>query len=304
MTTRRLRAEPTWRTPRRRPHSDCAAACINGRIVSSRSALIPVDDWGFLYGWGVFETIRLHRRRALFLDRHLERMESTAAALRLPGGVAPDSWRQDVERTIRRSQLSEGAINLYWTLGAPGTIASSRIVCIRPRPRIHRRPLRVWVAPWRVEPTSPGVGVKTMAYFPNMFALSCAWREGYDTAILLNTQDRLADAATSSVFIIEKDRIVTPSLGEGALPGVTRGLVLTLARELGLNPREAPITWRRFLASDGVFLTSTLRSLSLVGQIGDIRCRPTRSALRLLGTLQARYSRLVSAEIRRIPSAF
>jgi branched-subunit amino acid aminotransferase/4-amino-4-deoxychorismate lyase len=137
-----------------------------------------------------------------------------------------------------------------------------------------------------------------------MFALSCAWREGYDTAILLNTQDRLADAATSSVFIIEKDRIVTPSLGEGALPGVTRGLVLTLARELGLNPREAPITWRRFLASDGVFLTSTLRSLSLVGQIGDIRCRPTRSALRLLGTLQARYSRLVSAEIRRIPSAF
>lgn len=243
---------------------------LNGRFISPRSAMVPVDDWAVRYGWGLFETLRISDGCPLFLDRHLARMCRTAPLLALSDN--PDAeikrWRKDVVRAMSRAGRREGVANCYWTRGAaPSGRRQSRIVRIRPMPRYPNRPLRLWVAPWRLEPTYPGTGVKTLAYFPYIFAGISARREGCDEAIILNSSDRIADCAASSIFLLKNNRLATPALDQGTLAGVTRGIVLEIARSLGIPHREARISWKMLAEADEVFVSSSLRGVVAVKEI-------------------------------------
>lgn len=243
---------------------------INGRFRPVRSASIPIDDWATRYGWGLFETIRIHKGCPLFLDRHLDRLCRTAPILELGTDDRATRllWQRDIIRAVERSRMNEGIVNCYWTRGsALARVAQSRIVRTRPRPRYPKGALSLWVAPWRIEPTYPGSGVKTLAYFPYIFAGLAARREGYDEALVLNTSNRIADGAASSIFIVRKGQVLTPSLDQGTLAGVTRSVVLDILKFVGIRHREAPVTWKTLITSDEIFLTSSLRGVVPVRRI-------------------------------------
>jgi branched-subunit amino acid aminotransferase/4-amino-4-deoxychorismate lyase len=243
---------------------------VNGRIRSAERASIPVDDWAVRYGWGLFETIRIHKGCPLFLERHLDRLCRTALILELGEDSADDRmvWRRDIIRGITQSRMSEGIVNCYWTRGSVlARIAPSRIVRIRPRPRYPKGSLSLWVAPWRIEPTYPGSGVKTLAYFPYIFAGLAARREGCDEALVLNTSNRVADGAASSIFVVRNGQVLTPSLDQGTLPGITRSVVLEILDSLRVRHREGPISWKTLVSADEIFLTSSLRGVMSVKRV-------------------------------------
>ncbi len=245
---------------------------LNGRAVSPRSAMIPVDDWGMRYGWGLFETIRIHKGCPLFLERHLARLCGAASLLEVADDAEEQRtrWRLEIRKAVKLSSMNEGILNCYWTRGSLlAQVRPSRVIRVRPRSRYPKGPLKLWLAPWRIEPTYPGTGVKTLAYFPYIFAGLAARREGFDEALVLNTSNRVADGAASSIFLISDGQVLTPRLDQGTLPGITRSVVLDILRELKIPHRETRITWKSLLRADEVFVTSSLRGISCVSQISD-----------------------------------
>lgn len=278
---------------------------INGRVRPVQSASVPIDDWATRYGWGLFETIRIYKGCPLFLERHLERLCRTAPILELgtDDRATRRLWKRDIVRAVERSGMNEGIVNCYWTRGSVlARVAPSRIVRIRPRPRYPKGALSLWVAPWRIEPTYPGSGVKTLAYFPYIFAGLAARREGFDEALVLNTSNRIADGAASSIFIVRKGQVLTPSLDQGTLAGVTRSVVLDILKLMGIRHREAPISWKRLLSSDEVFLTSSLRGVVPVERIST-HWKAKRVDKSITAKLLAGYLSTIASTVRHYKSS-
>ncbi len=272
-------------------------ASINGRIVASSRASISIHDWAVRYGWGAFETIRVSHHRPLFLDRHLSRISTCARILLLDRWDEISWWRREVERVVKRFGQPEAAINLLWTRGEAPAFAGQRIVIIRTVQDHARRNGRIWVAPWRMEPTAPGVGRKTLAFLPNMFAMVAAKAAGCDDAILLNTRGRVVDGAQASVFAIEDGCLLTPALREGALAGITRGLLLEIAQSTGIPVKQLALPLARLEKADGVFLTSVLRGLSVVREIGGVPVGLKPEAHRVVDGLRRAYRKRLTSEI-------
>lgn len=278
---------------------------INGRVRPAETASIPVDDWAVRYGWGLFETIRIHKGCPLFLERHLDRLCGTAPILELGDNPRADRqlWQRDITRAIELSGMTEGIVNCYWTRGSVlARVAASRIVKIRPRPRYPKGPLSLWVAPWRIEPTYPGSGVKTLAYFPYIFAGLAARREGFDEALVLNTSNRVADGAASSIFIVRNGQVVTPSLDQGTLPGITRSIVLELLHSLKIRQRETSITWKSLITADEVFVTSSLRGVVPIARIST-HWKSKRVDKSITSRLLSAYYEYVASHVRHCRSA-
>jgi branched-chain amino acid aminotransferase len=143
----------------------------------------------------------------------------------------------------------------------------------------------------------PGAGAKTLAYLPYTFSSICARAAGSADAVLANHFGRIADGAAASVFLIEKGRLLTPPITEGALPGITRGVVLELAKQLGIQTRAVPLPVRRLHVSEGVFLASALRGLRAVKQVDDHEVPMSIEARRLFGRLREAYLRAVARDL-------
>lgn len=254
----------------------------------------------------MFETIRIHKNCPLFLERHLDRLCRNAPILELGTDDRASRllWQHDIIRAVERSRLNEGIVNCYWTRGsALARVAQSRIVRIRPRPRYPKGALSLWVAPWRIEPTYPGSGVKTLAYFPYIFAGLAARREGYDEAMVLNTSNRVADGAASSIFIVRKGQVLTPSLDQGTLAGVTRSVVLDILKLMGIRHREAQITWKMMLSSDEIFLTSSLRGIVPVKRVST-HWNAKRVDKSISTRLLAEYQSTIADYVRHYKSSY
>lgn len=281
-----------------RDHKGTVTVSMDGRVIRGGRATVSFEDWGFRYGWGAFETIRVSRRRPVFLSRHLDRLSNGARALLLSGKDEESPWWHDaILRALAHVDWDEGVLNLYWTRGEAPLFSGRRIICLRPRLPCRRGEGRIWVAPWRIGPGVPGVGVKTLAYLPYTFTNICARAADFTDAVMVNSHNRIADGALSSVFLIRRGEILTPPTREGALPGITRGVVLELVRELGIEARVTPLPIRRLYASDGVFLTSVLRGLRAVRQVNERPIAMTKAAKDVFARLTVAYRRAIAQDI-------
>jgi len=272
-------------------------ASVDGRILSPDRAAIPVDDWGFRFGWGLFETIRLHRGHPLFLGQHLDRMRAGGERLQIDLGDT-NWWYRHLKRLIVRCRASEGAVNLIVTRGHAPDFKPRRVIIVRPQTNPLVQSGKVWVAPWRIDPTNPMIGCKTLSYFPNVFASEMAAAEGFDDAIVVNSRGRIADGARATVFALERGTLRTPSFRDGALAGVVRQIILDAARERDIPVRLGGLTLRSLEAAEGVFLTSSLRGLRLARRLGRRELRQTARSLRVFGALKAAYRHAVEQDMR------
>ena len=271
---------------------------MDGRLMRGGRATLSIDDWGFRYGWGAFETIRVSQGRPVFLSRHLERLSNGARALLLSGKDAESQWWRDaILRALAHADWDEGVLNLYWTRGEAPAFRGRRIICLRPRLPRQRGEGRIWLAPWRIGPGVPGIGVKTLAYLPYTFTNICARAADFTDAVMVNWHNRIADGALASVFLIRRGEVLTPPTSEGALLGITRGVVLELARNLGIEAHVTPLPIRRLYASDGVFMTSVLRGVRAVRQVNDHPVSMTNDAKDVFARLTVAYRRAIAQDI-------
>jgi branched-chain amino acid aminotransferase len=244
---------------------------VNGALVEADAAQISVLDHGLVVGDGVFETVLLHAGRPFALERHLQRIERSAAGL---GLEAPDleELRSAVGEVVKASGLDRGRIRLTITAG-DGPLGSGRlagnqtvVVAVGPESEEHASS-SVAVVPWTRNERGALSGLKTTSYGENVRALAWANERGADEAIFANTVDLLCEGTGSNVFVVRGGELVTPTLGSGCLAGITRALVLETH---GGAERDVPIADFAAASLDEAFITSSIRGVQPIAAIDGV----------------------------------
>ena len=254
---------------------------LDDRIVDERDAVIPVLDHGLLYGDGIFEGIRIAKRRVFRLKDHLKRLGVGAKAigLTLPGGLG--ALEKAVLETAREHDREDAYVRLIVTRGVgelgvdPASCERPRIICIVAAIAMYpadklRRGIDLATSSLRRPPA--GVldpNVKSLNYLNSVLAKREARLHGADEALLLNAQGQIAEASGANVFVVRDGQLATPPPSDGALPGITRRSVLELASELGYATAERSLGRVDLWGADEAFLTGSGARIVPVARLDD-----------------------------------
>lgn len=281
---------------------------INGELVSRDKARISAFDRGFLYGYGLFETMRSYSGRVLRLDRHIARLSDSAAVLGIREALEPEKLEGGVLMTLKANGLDNARIRLTVTAGegsrnialpSAGNLTTIITVedLILPSPETYAKGLHASIVDIRRNNKSPVCRMKTLGCLENMLAHEEAVGAGYDQAILLNTDGNVAECSSSNIFIVEAGVIVTPPIEDGALPGITRGVVIELAAKLGIGLVQEAVSVERLTKAEEVFITNSIIEIMPVSAIDG---RPVDSGGRgkVTERLTEEYRKLTSSLAR------
>jgi branched-subunit amino acid aminotransferase/4-amino-4-deoxychorismate lyase len=267
-------------------------------------AAVSIGDAGFLLGWGAFETVRVHRGRALFLRDHLERLTRALAALRL--GPPPPSLPATVRRLIAANGADEAALRITCTAGP---VSPERPAGSPPRPtvflslrRVPRRPrpFRLARTPYVVHPGDPLAGIKTTARPAYAMALLWARLRGCHEGLLRTPSGDWAEGSFSNIFCVLDGTLVTPPLDRGILPGLVRERILRACRERGIPVREAHIRDHDLERAEEILLTSSVRGITPVDALRGRRRRLPGARGPHARRLGAIHAELVALELARL----
>lgn len=276
--------------------------CLNGRFVPEEHAVVSVFDRGFLYGDGLFETVRV-RRGALFRwPDHLQRLERGAEFLRLRLPYGRAELDRLARELIQRNALSEAALRVTLTRGAgprgyslQGADAPTLVMSLHPPALQDAAAPPRWMlilSSFRV-PTHDRLALyKTCNKLPHILARAEAEAREADDALLLNTDREVAETSRANFFWIADGRVCTPPLATGILGGITRAVVLELCRGLGIPCCERSVRPEGLRRADAMFVTmSTLGIVEVSSVDGFV---PPGSSL--LSHLRKAYDELVERE--------
>ena len=233
-------------------------ASLNGSIAPAAETTVPVTDEGFLRGDGVFEVVRVYDGRPFALPEHLDRLERSAAALRLGLEVPRAEFEADARAVLKaRGAGFDGCLRLVLTRGGRRLVMTESLAPSPEAPRLGF----VTYAPVRVLD-----GIKSLSYAANMLAGRMAKERGFDEALLVTPHGRVLEAPTASIFWVGADgELATPPLDDHILASITRAKLME-----EVPARERPLTTDELLGeAREAFLVSTTREVQSVGGIED-----------------------------------
>lgn len=252
---------------------------INGALVDKADAKISVFDHGFLYGDGVFEGIRLYSGNVFMLNEHLRRLEDSAKAIGLKLPTDLETIGEQVCLTCRANGLTDGYIRLVVTRGeghlglSPTGLHSPNLVIIADTIKLYPDSyytdgLKIITVPTRrINPAALPPMVKSLNYLNNILAKIEAMNSGFLEALMLNDQGYVAECTGDNIFAIRDRKLFTPPTYSGALKGITRDVVLSIAVELGIPVVEEEMTRYDFWVAEECFLTGTAAEIIPVVEI-------------------------------------
>jgi branched-chain amino acid aminotransferase len=262
------------------------------------AAVSPLDH-GLVVGDGVFETLRTYRGVPFAWTRHAERLHASAQGLGLD---APDatSLRAAVDDVVAANDLTEARIRITVT-GGPAPPGSRRspvpptviVVAFELEPVAAH--VDVVIVPWTRNERGALAGLKTISYAENVRALAHADAHGAQEAIFANTRGDLCEATGSNVFLVSDGQCLTPPLSAGCLNGVTRQLLLDVARELDISIAQRDVPVERLRDADEAFLSSTTREVQPISTVDGVSL-PTVSG-RATERLAAGFAKLVGRDL-------
>jgi branched-chain amino acid aminotransferase len=245
----------------------------NGSLSELDDARISPLDHGLTVGDGVFETLRVYGGTPFAWRRHLDRLAVSAdgLGLELP---KRDELRSAVDGVLRANQLTGDARVRITVTGGPTEPGSSRhghgaitafVVAVPFTPSTATAD--VVIAPWTRNERGALAGLKTISYGANVRALAFAETKGATEAIFANTKMNLCEATGSNVFVVHDGMLCTPPPQAGCLLGVTRGLVLELCADLGIDADECDLPIGALATADEAFLSSTTREVQPIAHV-------------------------------------
>ena len=281
-----------------------AYVAINGRILPEEEACLSPLDRGFLYGDGLFETLRVVGKRVFFLDRHLARMREAARFLRIPfpGGLDFLGIIQDLKE--KNEILGEASAKICLSRGRhEGNLSlytpSSPTVVILTTPRASTNPtdwdkgLSVTVeGEVHQNDSSSLCGLKTMNYLPYLLVRTRAQEKGFEDAILTNMAKEICECTTSNLFFFREDRLETPEVSCGLLPGVLREALMKCMEQAGEPVQEVKLAREALPSCDEIFVTNSLVEVLPVGRVDQDEYPVRERTRRVLGLFQAYRDRL------------
>ncbi len=270
---------------------------VNGRLGEGESASVPVLDRGFLFGEGVYETLRTYNRKPFLLDRHLARLRASAERIALEPPLDDTAFAMRIQTTMRAVDApGERSIRLLLTRGAgelsydlancpPPTV----VIIVRPHAEIpadvaERGIGIVLSSVMRNHPEALSPRIKSNNLLNNALAMQEAHRAGATEALMCNHRGELAECAQSNFFLVRGDAALTPPIAAGILEGVTRNFVFEVGASVGIPVREETLRPADLATADELFVTSTTREVLAVTRVdrrpvADGRAGPVTRAL-------------------------
>jgi len=251
---------------------------INGKIVKTKDAKVSIFDHGFLYGDGLFETMRAYSGKVFALDRHMVRLFSAAKKLEIRMPYRKTFLKNTINRLAKSLHSRSAYVRIAVTRGE-GKIGLNPKLCKRPNVILYvgsfmgypqsyyKKGARLITSSIRGDSGQALSGIKSNNYLKNILAFTEAKHRGKDDAIILNTEGFVTEATTSNIFIIKKASLITPKLDEGVLPGITRDAVISLAPILGLKVSERRLSLSKMKNADEAFLTNSITGIRGVVEI-------------------------------------
>ena len=252
---------------------------LDGHFVPRENALVSVFDHGFLYGDGIYETMRAYQGTIFLLSRHLSRLKHSAAAISLKLPLPIEKIADALNRSVQINKLQEAYIRLHISRG-PGEIGLDPALCSAPTMVIVAKPFHdypvenytrgvrvAFVKTRRNHPLAMDPSIKSTNFLNNIQAKIEAIKAGAYEGIMLNWEGYVAEGTISNIGMVKKGTLYTPHLKTGILKGVTRDLVLSLAKKKHIPVRETLLTPKDFLAADECFITNTTMEIMPVTSI-------------------------------------
>jgi branched-chain amino acid aminotransferase len=270
---------------------------LDGKLVDQADAKISVFDHGLLYGDGVFEGIRVYSSRIFELDAHIDRFYESAKVIRLDIGMSKSKLIDAVEKTVEANNVIDGYIRLVVTRGV-GTLGLNPFICENGRlfiiaDNIQLYPEELYEKGIKVvsattvctHPLSVPPQAKSLNYLNNILAKIEALDNDVPEAIMYNHLGYVAEATADNVFIVRDGAIYTPPAEAGALEGITRAVVIKLAKQENLEVIEKNLTRFDLYVCDEFFLTGTAAEVIGIVEIdrrviGDGKPGPITKLLR------------------------
>jgi len=255
---------------------------LNGRIVPREDAVVSVFDHGFLYGDGVYETLRAYGGVVFMLEEHLARLERSASLIGLVLPLGQEAVRDAVYQTLKANSLGDAYVRITVSRGA-GPIGLDPALCERPTFVVHagelpRYPERFYDEGVRLiiprtrrnlrEALDPRI--KSLNFLNNIQAKREALEAGAFEALMLNHRDRLTECTVANVFFARGGALLTPSVECGILDGITRGHVIALAEREGLKVIEGKFRKEELFRAEEVFITNTTMEVMPVGRVDHV----------------------------------
>jgi branched-chain amino acid aminotransferase len=242
---------------------------IDGKYYEETKAKVSVLDHGLLYGDGVFEGIRAYHGRVFKLSEHIDRLFCSAKAILLSIPMPHREIMEVVVATCRRNHIRDGYVRLVVTRGVgslglnPNKCKEPSVIVIADKIQLYPAELYQHGLDLITVPTTRNLhsalnpAIKSLNYLNNILAKIEALNGGCEEAIMLNAEGFVAECTGDNIFIVKGGQLFTPPVSAGALHGITRGVVMELARKNGLEVGEPNLTRYDLFNADECFLTGT-----------------------------------------------
>ena len=266
---------------------------LNDNLIDFDQAHLPTSESGFLYGAGLFETLRSHNGMVFRLQDHLDRLFQSAAVLSIVHSYDKPYISDAIGRLLQANELSEARLRLTLTNGPLTESEDQRkptllitAAAFRPYPaEYYKTGVLTILCPFRQNPTDPTCGHKTTCYYPRLLALNLARQKGAVEALWFTTDNRLAEGCISNVFLVKNSVLFTPPVETPVLPGIVRKTVRQLAQQQSIELMEKDLDIGDVLDADEVFLTNVIMEVLPVIQVekhavGDGKAGPVTTKIR------------------------
>jgi branched-chain amino acid aminotransferase len=294
---------------------------VNGKVSDGASAAISVFDHGFLYGEGVYETMRTYHGEPFLFDRHMQRLRASAAMIMLDVPLADAEYlKRSVDTMVAAGlgkrddgSVGEAYIRILHTRGIgdlsydpAATPTPSVVVIVKPLPVPSEAQFRNGVKVCMVDvvrnhPRSVNPLIKSNNLLNNALCMQEALRKGGVEGVFRNYRGELSECSQSNLFMVTDGVVRTPPLDAGLLAGITRGLVFELGATLGIRVEETVLRDEDLYGADEAFFTSTTKELMPIVQVDDRVIgggKPGATTQRLLAEFRRRANDRTTAMVR------
>jgi branched-chain amino acid aminotransferase len=244
---------------------------LNGSLLPRSQAKVSAFDHGFLYGYGLFETMRAYHGTIFLLDRHLKRLRESAAAINLGsrldvidlGKACTDTLAaNDLQEARLRLTVTRGEVASFSGSGAAPTVLVTAAGYVPISAETYNQGFRASVSSFSRYSQSLLSRLKSANYLASVLAKMEAEASGLDESLLLNERGFIAEGSLSNIFFVAaRSGLVTPPVASGILPGITRGVVLELAATLKVGVAERDVKLEELGQFEEAFLTNSVMEI-------------------------------------------
>ena len=253
---------------------------FNGKIIPDTERCISPDDRGFLYGDGIFETLRSYNGEPFKLAEHLERMRSSAEKLKIIPEYTNTEISESITKLLAKNSVQDAYIRITLSRGEGGNALQmsdnlKSTILIQAKSftpydeKLYNEGMSLCVSKHKRSTTSPICRHKTTNLLTSILLKEEAGSKSAHDSIVLNTDGYIAECIVSNIFMVADGSVITPSLDTNILPGITRSTVLDICRDSGIPAREECFKIETLIKAEEVFITNSLMEIMPVSRIED-----------------------------------